>query len=161
MWMIAIGMVKSFFAKKAMKAAGSAIAGNWKPILAVVLVGLVYWQGTRAWSNYKAGVAEQARVVRQLSLDKQAAMVEAESSKATIKQMIENKKLVVRLLGEARDEQDVIRAEAQAQMDAFVRLDGTAHDLEKAANRHGEWVGKLATNASNKIMQELQDEINH
>lgn len=132
---------------------------KWTAIILLVLV--VWWKLDSAWSNYKEAVETKHQELRTLSLDKQAAIVAAETAQAAIAQAEETRKLLTRLIIEARVETQVARDESRELMAAFERNDGTKHDLQKAANRHGVWVGKLATDASNSLMEEFENEINN
>jgi chromosome segregation ATPase len=134
---------------------------NWKWILLAALMGFVYLKATSAWKDYKAAVQAQAREIKTLALEKQAAEMERERAQNAIAQLQFSRQMLATMLQEAQEEREALRKETQERLDAFTRADGTKHDLAKAANRHGQWVGKLATEASNEVIEEIENEINH
>jgi hypothetical protein len=149
MWSLILKVVSGF------------IRAYWKWILLALLVIFAYFKVTSMWENYKEGVEAKASALRIEALKSQASSIEAQRARAAIQQLEANRERMTALMLELREEQKRIKNDTEDRLDAFTRADDTKHDLAKAANRHGQWVAKLATNASNEILQEIEDEINN
>jgi len=134
---------------------------NWKWVLISLLAGFIYIKGSSSWHKYKDAVAQKAAELRSLSLSLQSAKIERETAQAALAASQANQEMLKQLLAAAQLERKVIAAKAQAQLDKFADIEEASAGLDVATSEHSVWVAKLATEATNELFQELEDEINH
>jgi uncharacterized membrane protein YdbT with pleckstrin-like domain len=145
MWMIILGALK----------------GNWVNVLKygaiAAVVATVWWKADSAWDNYKQAIEDRNVEFTQMLLDRQAAEIERDRAMQAVTSLLQQREVLAQIAQDAFAEQEVLRQEAADRMAVF-----EDHDLQAIADSdHEEWLGKLATEATNKYFEELQNAFNN
>lgn len=128
----------------------------WKPLALSAIGAFLYWKGTSLWDDYKKLAEEHERTVTQLTVERNNARIEAESAKAALAEKEKHEERMELLLADAIRRQDEIRKEKREQQKVF-----EGHDLEKMAQRHNEWIEKLANKATQERMDAFEGAFNN
>jgi len=127
----------------------------WKP-LAIVGVGAFLWWQIFSWiEDYREMKEGYDSRMAQLVQERNQTSIEKQSLEATLREKERNAKRLELLRRVAQRQAEIAKADLIRQTAVF-----EGHDLAKAANRHPEWLAKLATNASQERLDELEDLFN-